>query len=294
MLVASTAPAPVISGSPPATIAAGNLYSFLPSATGAESFSITNQPYWTDFDPATGALTGTPTNIDADTYPDIVIGATGTGGTVSLPPFSITVTPAATIWQQTGLPSDARPSQVIVDPAGGGTVYALATTGLFKSINGGSTWHPVSAGGAAITSLAADPLHLGTLFAGTDSGLFKSVDGGSSWRALGGVFTSQATVLGVGPGDGWVYAMADGLLRRSTDGGGSWSGGTAFYPSHFVIDPTDSRVLYDGTGGVYKSNDGGANWVEADTGITKLARPPPRSSMRWPSIPITANPSSSR
>jgi hypothetical protein len=87
----STTPAPTITGTPPSSDIVGNLYSFTPIATNALSFSITNKPYWANFNTSTGVLTGTPTNANAGTYSNIIISATNSMGTVFLPAFALIV-----------------------------------------------------------------------------------------------------------------------------------------------------------------------------------------------------------
>ncbi len=90
--------APVISGTPAATVAVNNAYSFTPSASDVDAadtltFSITNMPAWASFNTSTGALTGTPTA--ADTFSDIMISVSDGTSSASLVAFSITVSAAA-------------------------------------------------------------------------------------------------------------------------------------------------------------------------------------------------------
>ncbi|AOW78628.1 hypothetical protein A3Q34_18365 [Colwellia sp. PAMC 20917] len=73
--------APIISGTPANSVAEDSLYSFIPTASDADagdslSFSIINQPGWTTFNPSTGALTGTPGNVDVGVTNAIVITVT--------------------------------------------------------------------------------------------------------------------------------------------------------------------------------------------------------------------------
>jgi subtilisin family serine protease len=82
---------PIISGTPSASAPAGKLYTFIPTALGADGFSIANKPAWASFNTATGELTGTPTYADIGTYNGIVISARNALGSISFPAFSITV-----------------------------------------------------------------------------------------------------------------------------------------------------------------------------------------------------------
>jgi hypothetical protein len=84
-----------ISGSPPTSVNAGSAYSFTPTTSGASgsalTFSIKNQPPWASFNPANGALTGTPSAANAGTYSNIIISVSDGSASASLPPFSISV-----------------------------------------------------------------------------------------------------------------------------------------------------------------------------------------------------------
>lgn len=89
--------APVISGTPTTTVAAGTAYSFQPTATDADGntlgFSIANKPTWASFSTTTGRLSGTPTA--AAVHAGIVISVSDGTVTTSLPAFTLTVTGAA-------------------------------------------------------------------------------------------------------------------------------------------------------------------------------------------------------
>ena len=93
--------APSISGTPSTTVVAGTGYTFQAVASDPEgnrlTFGARNLPAWLGLNSATGILTGTPTAAQVGTYANITISVTDGTSTVSLPPFTITVTaPAAT------------------------------------------------------------------------------------------------------------------------------------------------------------------------------------------------------
>jgi len=99
-----TAPAPAqrvprISGKPPTRVTAGHVYRFRPVATDSNGnpllFRIHNRPAWARFNPATGLLTGTPTNSDAGFFSNIIISASDGLSRTALPPFSITAVPVS-------------------------------------------------------------------------------------------------------------------------------------------------------------------------------------------------------
>ena len=87
--------APTIAGRPTPTVAAGDSYSFRPTASDPDgdtlTFAIENQPTWASFDPSTGRLFGTPGMDDVGSYLDIVIVATDGDLDANLGPFTINV-----------------------------------------------------------------------------------------------------------------------------------------------------------------------------------------------------------
>lgn len=90
--------APMLSGTPSKVAYVGSSYSFRPTAIDGNgdnlTFRIRNKPAWATFDPATGALTGTPNVVGV--YPTIQIRATDGKFLAFLPVFTITVTNAPT------------------------------------------------------------------------------------------------------------------------------------------------------------------------------------------------------
>ncbi|OGU06611.1 MAG: hypothetical protein A2075_08490 [Geobacteraceae bacterium GWC2_58_44] len=132
---------PTISGTPATTVAAGSPYSFTPTATRAVSLGIQNKPPWASFHTGTGALTGTPTNADADTYSNIVISASNAAGTASLPPFSITVS------------ASAPTLSVVLSGSGGGNVNS-SPTGIACVQGSNADCSATFAGGSIVALLA--------------------------------------------------------------------------------------------------------------------------------------------
>jgi putative Ig domain-containing protein len=90
---------PKVSGSPSASVVAGQTYAFQPSVTDPNGlrvqFGIWNKPSWAAFDAATGRLSGTPSAANVGTYSNIVIAAYDGYFKGSLPAFSVVVQPAA-------------------------------------------------------------------------------------------------------------------------------------------------------------------------------------------------------
>lgn len=87
--------APSISGTPPASVATGQSYSFTPTARDAEgntlTFSIVNLPTWANFSSSTGRLSGTPGSGSVGEYVNIGISVSDGRLSSALAPFSISV-----------------------------------------------------------------------------------------------------------------------------------------------------------------------------------------------------------
>lgn len=88
---------PEVSGTPAATVVAGQTYSFQPVASDADEdfleYTIVNKPTWASFDDETGVLTGVPAETHVGESEDITITVTDGKDTRSIGPFRIRVNP---------------------------------------------------------------------------------------------------------------------------------------------------------------------------------------------------------
>ena len=141
---------------------------------------------------------------------------------------------------------------------------AMATAGIYKTTNAGTTFAPVfdNEGTGSVGAVAIAPTDANMVWAGTGEGnnrqssswgdgIYKSTDGGRSWKNMGLRNSRQIAKIIVDPVDfDVVYVAALGDL---------WSAG--------------------GERGVYKTTDGGNTWnrvlhVDDDTGATELVMDP--------------------
>lgn len=80
-------------------------------------------------------------------------------------------------------PGVAWATTIAIEPTAQGPIYAgTRGYGIFKSMDGGSSWTEVNNGlnNLHIQALALDPTTLGTIFAGTSDGVFKTTNGGAT------------------------------------------------------------------------------------------------------------------
>ena len=188
-----------------------------------------------------------------------------------------------------GTASDPFPWLVgwlVVAPGEGGpsTVYAGGNArGVFKSLDGGSTWTLATSGlfATGIDSLAIDPQNPHTVYIGVDvAGLYRSTDGAVSWSATPILPGVSVFALANDPQEpGTVYAQAPNGLYKSIDGGASWVQlpvAPAFTDLAAPIFPLAVDTRHPGTvyAGGFKSTDGGASWAKLALSPTALAIDP--------------------
>ncbi|MBC7984355.1 MAG: hypothetical protein H7Y02_10930 [Candidatus Obscuribacterales bacterium] len=130
--------APVISGTPGASVVAGVLYSFTPTASDANgdalTYSVVNAPLWAVFNTATGQLSGLPSI--AATHSNITIRVSDGQATVSLPAFSIavrsgTVGNATLTW---ATPTNNTDGSALTDLGGYRIVYGTSSNTLDRQV----------------------------------------------------------------------------------------------------------------------------------------------------------------
>lgn len=148
--------APTITGTPAASVEAGQAYLFTPAASDPDgdalSFGISNIPTWASFNTMTGELSGTPAGTDVGNYTNITITVSDGQLLSSLGPFSINVfsgnaapsisgTPASSV--EVGVPYFFAPDAS--DPNGDTLTFSIVNQppwATFSTANGRLTGTP--------------------------------------------------------------------------------------------------------------------------------------------------------
>jgi len=148
---------------------------------------------------------------------------------------------------------------------------------LYRSEDGGYSWHVVRYFDSRISKILIDPSDTNTIYVATsNNGIYKTSDQGETWQELfgeefrkenKGVEAYRSLVMNDGNSQDLLYASQAGLIRTA-DGGQTWQQLKLLTPAKeaiiysLAIDPSDqNKIYYGSTNTLYRSEDGGANWI---------------------------------
>jgi photosystem II stability/assembly factor-like uncharacterized protein len=188
-------------------------------------------------------------------------------------------------------------SDVEIDPANPEVVYASmwevregpwednnefngAGGGLFKSTDGGSTWHPLNHGlpkdlsqiYVAIAPSDSRRLYATLSTAAGKLGVYRSDDAGDSWsqitsdpRPAGRIGGGDLSIPKVDPNNPDLLYVVSTVTMRSTDGGKTWSGfrgapGGDDYQNLWINPHDGNTILIVSDQGAIITVNGGASW----------------------------------
>lgn len=171
--------------------------------------------------------------------------------------------------------TSGRVNGFAVDPNNKSVYYvAVASGGVWKTVNNGTTWTPVfdGEGSFSIGAVAIDPKNPATVWVGTGEynsqrsvgygdGVYRSDDGGKSWKNMGLKTSEHIGRIVVDPRNSdIVFVAAQGPLwsaggerglYKTTDGGKTWKavipGTENTGATDVVIDPSNPDVMYAAT-----------------------------------------------
>ncbi len=198
--------------------------------------------------------------------------------------------------------------ELVIDPTNYQTIYACTWSGLYKSTNGGENWEfifpfPLTEEIEPISFVAVGPDDRQIIYAGIGDAdtnqdgtgsLYRSTNGGVTWELLNVGMDAEAVVHGIiidptsPQGNRRIFVSTNDGVFRSQDNGATWkrintdlphlntrrlayntSGGnlTLFLTMKTEGDPSNPASF---KGGIYKSTDGGDNWVSINGDLPTL------------------------
>jgi photosystem II stability/assembly factor-like uncharacterized protein len=206
-------------------------------------------------------------------------------------------------WREVGPYRGGRCAAVEGIPSQSDTYYfGSVGGGVWKTVNGGVTWKPVSDGffGGSIGAVAVSEWDPNVVYVGTGEktvrgnvsegdGMWKSLDAGKTWTHVGLLNSRHIPRVRIHPRNpDLVYAAVLGHLfgpsqergvYRSKDGGRNWE--RVLFANEnagavdLILDPTNPRVLYASTWRVRRTpyslesgGEGSALWKSTDGGDT--------------------------
>jgi photosystem II stability/assembly factor-like uncharacterized protein len=137
-----------------------------------------------------------------------------------------------------GIPSTARRTRKLLqDPSNLETVYAGTTEGLYKTIDGGQTFIPMTGPNVIINDVYVDPKNSNHVLLATDrGGVLSSEDGGVAFHPSNMGFSARQ-----------ISAYAAGAHSNAT----------------IYVGVVNDKA----TGGVFESKDGGLSWQQRSDGL---------------------------
>jgi hypothetical protein len=237
-----------ISGSPPATVAAGSGYSFQPTTNAKAgtqlTFSVQNLPSWASFSSSTGAIGGTPSASHAGSYSNIIVSVSDGTQTSSLQAFTIKVVTTLTI-------SGTPPPQVNAGSAYSfkPTTSASSGTALTFTIQNKPTWASFSTSTGMLSGTPSASQ------AGTSSNIVISVSDGTNSASLPAfsikvVTTAVLTISGTPSGSVNVSSAYSFTPTVSNPSGGTLT---------FSIQNKPSWLSFNGANGQLSGTPAAAN-----------------------------------
>ncbi len=167
---------------------------------------------------------------------------------------------------------------ILIDPINPAEIWASGSpfVGILKSNDGGQNWFRADTGlvpdhhGYMVGSLAQDnPRRIFyAAHQGISGGVLRSPDG-VRWQNLTPLNTFDTMKIIVEESTGVLYIAGVNGVWKSLDGGNNWIQIGKDFGAWHVVKVKDSNTIYAATGGagIYKSFNGGGNWFSVNDSV---------------------------
>lgn len=165
-------------------------------------------------------------------------------------------------------------------------IYVGNYNGVYKTTDGGQSWIKISKNpipdNYSYYALAINSS--GKIYVSMYDGIYTSINGGDTWTKVSEQHSLNELVI-TPSNPTVIYAKRWDGIYKSTDSGANWAPKNNglpqyHYPSTILVDPTDANTVYIWTSkpwdnppinALYKTTDGGENWVKVDSLNTKVS-----------------------
>ena len=173
---------------------------------------------------------------------------------------------AGTVWTpigpspiQAGRQDNGLVAAIAINPNDPNVIFiGTAGGGVWRSRDGGLNWRPlfdrqIALGIGEPGAIAIDPTNTDTIYIGTSQRVAGALEVGSGWAAPTGLFKST-------DGGASCIRLGSGYPTGNT---GTASQFFTQWINVIVVDPANAQTLYlASTSGLFRSADGGRNWVQ--------------------------------
>jgi photosystem II stability/assembly factor-like uncharacterized protein len=194
-------------------------------------------------------------------------------------------------WNPTGLTYSVSQKKsirkLIIHPSNTDTLFAATNAGIYRTLDGGTTWTSVRSGN--FYDLEFKPDDLTFIWAASYNRIWKSTNSGTSFTLCSAFVPSDISRLSIAVSandPNYLYILGGNNLDygfsgvwKTTDLGttftlcadspnllgwtedGTDAGGQAWYDLSIAASPTNKNVILVGGVNIWKSTDGGSNWL---------------------------------
>ncbi|GEM_PF-2308220 len=192
----------------------------------------------------------------------------------SVCPYPVASIHDADVWAGGSDPSGAS------NEGGDPNSTTASVRGVWKSTDRGLNWTQSYMGNFNIRAVAIGDGSPVSIYAGTSTGKLYLSDEGVDWVVKSNYqTTSSATVINaicVRTDNQYVYVGSDQGVHRSTDGGNVWANAWPFADDKVITSlaaaKDTQRIIFATTSNhVYKTTNGGLNWIVADDSLGHMS-----------------------